>query len=186
MTNKEFDERIFCWKDYVTNYIKRKFKLSSEVVEDIVQDSFIKAFAYLQANDITHSTHRTWLCKIAFNTALDKLRVKKNNNFIVESQFIDQEFGNSFLESQQDDCISFSENLIDTLAQKQILFDIFEKMKLKRPEVYQTFMVYLDVDDYNQTCEIQNLPMGTIKSRINRARKFIHENISDEDLLTLT
>jgi DNA-directed RNA polymerase specialized sigma24 family protein len=59
-------------------------------------------------------------------------------------------------------------------------------MKLKRPEIYQTFMVYLDVDDYNQICEIQNLPIGTIKSRINRARKFIQENISEEDLLTLT
>ena len=186
MTNKEFDERIFCWKDFVTNYIKKKFKLSSDMVEDIVQDSFLKAFIYLKANDITQSTHRTWLCKIAFNTALDKLRSQKNKNFIIESQFADPEFGNSLIESQEDDCRLFSENIIDTLAQKQILFDIFEKMKLKRPEVYQTFMVYLDVDDYNQTCEIQNLPIGTIKSRINRARKFIHENISDEDLLTLT
>ena len=186
MTHKEFDENIYCWKDFVTNFIKKKFKLSSDMIEDIVQDSFIKAYNYLAVNDITHSTHRTWICKVALNCALDKLRTKKNNNIIFESQFNDKEFANDFIESQKDDSVEFSTQVIETYTQKQILFDIFEKMKLKRPEIYQTFMVYLDVDDYNQICEIQNLPIGTIKSRINRARKFIQENISEEDLLTLT
>jgi len=186
LTHKEFDENVYCWKDFVTNFIKKKFRLSSDMIEDIVQDSFIKAYNYLLINDITQSTHRTWLCKIALNCALDKLRGKKNNNTISEVHFQDKEFGDNFLDMQKDESINYSSEIIDTLAQRQILFDIFNKMKLKRPEVYQTFMVYLDVDDYSQICEIQNLPIGTIKSRINRARKFIQENISEEDLLTLT
>jgi DNA-directed RNA polymerase specialized sigma24 family protein len=46
-------------------------------------------------------------------------------------------------------------------------------------------MVYLDVDNYQMTSDIEDIPIGTVKSRICKAGNFLQDNISEDDLLLL-
>jgi DNA-directed RNA polymerase specialized sigma24 family protein len=46
---------------------EERFSFSNEIIEDIIQDAFIKAYVYLQNDKLTKSTFsRAWICKVAF------------------------------------------------------------------------------------------------------------------------
>lgn len=185
MTPKQFDEYILDYREYVFLFLKKRFSFSNEIIEDIIQDAFIKAYVYLQNNKLTKSTFKTWICKVAFNTALDSLRRKRYKKLVIESDFNDKDFADNFIDIQADDCIDLCDRVTNIISNQQILDEVFGKLKIKHPDFYKTFMVYLDVDNYQMTSEIEDIPIGTVKSRICKARKFIQDNISEDDLLLL-
>jgi RNA polymerase sigma-70 factor (ECF subfamily) len=139
------------------------FKLvgNKEDSEDIVQETFIKAWQKLSKFD-TEKNFKTWLFSIAKNTAVDKLRKKKSINF--SSLNIEEE---SDFEANLID----QEDLPDELFEKKESEENLKSALLKLSE-NQRFIIYLHINEeltFEEIAEIINKPMNTVKSQYRRA-----------------
>ena len=150
-------------RDYLINYLKKKFpNARKEDIEDAVQDAIFKAIRH-QDKWLGNSSLKTWLSRIAVNMYTDTFRktyVKNESTLPSNDMFF-------MLDGVKED---FSDELCsDEFINKlsKFLFSDSEKdINL------QTFLLFLKEElDYNQIKEIQNIPMGTVKSRIFKARK---------------
>lgn len=137
----------------------------SDVAEDAVQDSFIKAFQNI--NSIRSGSFRSWLLKVVTNSAYDILR--RSYRHPTQPLFpLDENRGE--LESPAwlaDPKASVQE----TVEQNQFAKDIY-KMLDELPEVYRSVITLIDLNelDYSEAAQILKVPIGTVKSRLARAR----------------
>lgn len=138
-----------------------------DVAEDAVQDSFIKAYRALET--YRGGQFKSWLMRIVVNTCYDVLRVQKR--YISES-----------LEEEPTED-GPATRLVDKGESPQ---DYVERQELGAhielgiqalPEEQRLVLVLCDVHGYayDEIAEITEQPMGTVKSRINRARAKLRE-----------
>ena len=129
--------------------------------EDIVQQSFIRAWEKIETFK-GNSNFYTWLYRIGFNLAITKINSSK------EVQ-IDDGFEST---------LNSSENIIEDFETKELSQQVQQLLK-QIPEEQRTAYVLCEIDDknYDEIALITNVPVGTVRSRIFRARKFLMENI---------
>lgn len=179
MKNQDFDNLVKQNRDFLYRYICKQVRYDDFRAEEICQETFIKAFKYLEKNDVKIHSFRTWLCQIACNLIIDHHRkTSKRNCMSLESSFEDIDHSNilesNFKMSSVENSIFFNEELDHALS----------VLKEKSFETFKTFMTYLETDDYNETSKIEDICIGTTKSRIFRARKILQENLP-KDLIAL-
>jgi RNA polymerase sigma-70 factor (ECF subfamily) len=160
----------------VIKYRSRLFRLISRVVrspseaEDIVQETFIKAYSALP-NFRGDAAFYTWLYRIGINNAknllLHQSRSLEMNGFEYDAH---AESGQTFLADF---------NTPETLmAARQVTFMINEAMD-KLPELLRIALALRELDgfSYEDISEIMACPIGTVRSRIFRAREFIAQRL---------
>ena len=136
-----------------------KLTNNKEDSEDIVQDTFIKAWQKLHKYD-EEKSFKTWLFSIAKNTAIDKLRKKKM------AVFSSLDFENE----------SFEETIADTTPLPDEIFaekESEEKVRkaLEKLPENQRLIIYLHINEdltFEEIAEIIGKPMNTIKSQYRR------------------
>jgi RNA polymerase sigma-70 factor (ECF subfamily) len=172
MNNIEFEEKIACHRDSLKKFISSKLKYDKDLTEDFVQMSLIKAFKYVNDNQQNIVSYKPWLYKIAVNLIIDHY---KNKKYTISLE-------NSNLEGNEIDIQDpFSyEAHIENLVNSDLINESLDALKENRPEIYTTFNNYLNYDNYNQIAKIENLHLGTVKTRIHRARKFIQKYLDNK------
>ena len=136
-----------------------------ELAEDLAQETCIKAYkAYCdKKEEITNP--KEWLFKILINTHIDYLRKRKfNTESIYDKDFVS------------------NNNPIDQV-ESNIFFESINKA-LNNLESGQRMVVYLaDIKDYSikKIAELMNIPIGTVVSRLHRARKILRELLTKEE-----
>jgi RNA polymerase sigma-70 factor (ECF subfamily) len=142
-----------------------------EDVDDLTQEAFIKAFNSLASfND--EFAFSTWLYKIATNNCIDYLRKKKLKTFSIDkpinAEDSDQQYEipddsntpeTGILQRQQSNTI---QNAIDALPDK---YRIVIEMR------HQQELSYEDIADK------LDLPLGTVKAHIFRAREMLYKQL---------
>ena len=155
--------KINAYRDYLEKYLINKFPNGrKQDIEDAVQDTIIKAIRH-QDKWLGNSSLKTWLSKIAVNMYFNIFRktYQKHEDTVSSKEmfFIFDGTTNDFSDELCSD--QFSNDL-----SKFLFSDLDKDISL------QTFLLfYKDELDYNQIKEIQNIPIGTVKSRIFKARK---------------
>lgn len=179
MNNKEFDDIYKLHSEYIYRFILNKVKFNETLAEELCQETFIRAYKFLINNSINLDTTRSWLCSIAGNIVIDHFRkIKRQNNISLDQLFEDPD-SSSVLES------NFNMSSVENSLYLRENLDIALKiLKNKSSEVFSTFMTYLETDDYQLTSKIEDICIGTTKSRIFRARKILKENLP-HDLVAL-
>lgn len=162
----------------VEKYNKKLFRLLSRMVrdqseiEDIVQDSFIKAYRAIN-NFRGDSAFYTWLYRIGVNTAKNHLmalsrRPKAMNDVELED-----------IENFDDagDLRSY-ETPESALMAKEIAATVNETIE-QLPEELKSAITLREIDglSYEEIAEIMDCPIGTVRSRIFRARESIAEKL---------
>ncbi len=141
--------------------------------EDLVQETFIKAFAAL-ANFNEEYAFSTWLYKIAINNCIDYFRKKKLATFSLEQpiQAKDGEIPREF-----PDHGSSPERTL--LAQERTA--LIEQAIESLPERYRICIVLRHQEDrsYEEISQILQVPLGTVKARIFRAREMLKKRLKD-------
>jgi len=128
---------------------------NEHVAADAVQETFIKAFINLNSFDIKRS-FSTWLYRIAHNEAINM--IKKYHKEIGWDEKFDIPDNNKDIE------LDFSrKELIQQIRQ------CLQKLPLNYREPIS--LMYLEGYDYKQISDILRLPIGTVGTRINRAKK---------------
>jgi len=133
--------------------------------EDITQESFIKAFKNI--GRFRGGSFRAWLLKIVTNTAYDHLR--KSVRYPVQFLFPENDDGEE-VESPSwlADPSPSVEATVELNEDSRRLYQLLDEL----PEVYRSVLTLVDLHelDYREVAEILNVPMGTVKSRLARAR----------------
>jgi RNA polymerase sigma factor (sigma-70 family) len=138
-----------------------------EAAQDLVQATYIQAIESEQ-NFLGHSKPETWLMGIALNLVRTHIYRQKR-------------FGMAALDDMED----WNEILEDThqdLAKEVEKRDQIEKINLafiKMPkEMAKTAkLVLVDNLPYQQVAQMQDIPIGTVRSRISRAREFLNQYV---------
>lgn len=161
---KAFDELVSGYERRIYNFAMR-LSGNADDAEDIAQETFIRVFNAIQ-NFRGDSNFSTWVFRIAHNVFLDmRKKVKAHPQTSLEESV---ELDESEVTRQVED----PNPLPDEVAQASELHNILQRAIDALPD-YQREMVVLyhtQNKSYEEIAEIMELPIGTVKSRLNRAR----------------
>jgi len=135
--------------------------------EDVVQDSFIKAYKKLHA--FRGGSFRAWILRITTNNCLDVLRRQKRTPTLplnpINEDSVEEQESPYWL---ADDSPSAEEKVI----QKE-LGDVIQRCLQQLPEDFRAVVVLVDVQglNYQEAAKVVKSPLGTIRSRLARARQ---------------
>jgi len=137
-------------------------------VEDVAQEAFIKAYRALPSFR-GESAFYTWLYRIGINTAKNYL-VALGRRAPTTTEF-DSEEAENFEDGDQLRDANTPEN---ELMSKQIAQTVNDTME-ELPEELRTAIVLREIDglSYEEIATVMNCPIGTVRSRIFRARETI-------------
>lgn len=143
---------------YVGSIVSDRLKIS-----DIVQSTFIKAFINLQSFD-NKKKFSSWLYRIAHNEAINEIS-KRGREVPFEENFD----------------IQSDEDIENNFEKKEVELKI-KKCINKMPLIYSEPIVLYSIEDksYEEISDILRIPMGTVATRINRA-KILMKNICQKN-----
>ena len=150
----------------VSRYISNQ-----EDIEDVVQESFVKAFRALPRFR-GDSEFFTWLYRIAVNSAKNFLVARSRRPMGSDVQIDENEAGNAF-EALRDD--AGPEALMRTDQLAEAIDDVINNLS-EEARIAVTLREY-DGLSYERIAEIMGCPVGTIRSRIFRAREAVDARI---------
>jgi RNA polymerase sigma-70 factor (ECF subfamily) len=166
------DKRAF--ELLVSKYQRKIFRLLSRLirdpaeVEDVAQEAFIKAYRALP-NFRGESAFYTWLYRIAINTA--------KNHLVAQGRRAP-----TTTETEVEDAENFDEadqlrdyNTPDAMLLSRQVGEAVNRAIEKLPEDLRTAIVLRELEglSYEEIAEAMNCPIGTVRSRIFRAREAI-------------
>ncbi len=155
-----FNELATRYKDRLMNVITRMIN-SQQEAEDIVQETFMRVYQHRDSFDFQHC-FSTWIYTIALNLARNELRKRKRFKF----------FDIFDLQGKESE-IAVEMKLPSNLGKA------IENAMATLPEKYRTAFVLRDIQElpYEEIAKIMNIPLGTVKSRVNRARAMLRERL---------
>ncbi len=154
-----YNELVERYRERLFNFVLRYFN-NKEQAEDVVQDTLIKLY--------THASYyknvakfSTWIFTIAKNNALTELR--KNKRKRTESLWTED--GNPL-------DINSKEQSLDQKTHNEFAINQLNRFLDEIPENFRMAVVLRDFQElsYDEISKILEIPIGTIKSRINRGR----------------
>ena len=147
-----------------------KFVKDVQIAEDIVQDSFIKAFKALESFR-EDSSFYTWIYRITVNTSKNFLVSKKRKSELLNSDLPEE----ASYEIEPVEAYS-PEDLLQATQLKKVITETIDQLG----EDTRTALTLRELDglSYEQIADVVNCPVGTVRSRIFRGREVIDEAIS--------
>ena len=174
---KEFEDSAMEHLDSLYSMAIR-LVFNKEAAEDLVQETYLKAYRFFDTFQ-KGTNIKAWLFKILRNTFINKYR--KTVKLPSEIFYEDVESVNSNLSYKQE---SDSAELTDTLETKyndlgNLMEDDVKHAIDSLPIEYKEAILLSDVEElsYNDIAEITNVPIGTVKSRLNRGRKLLQKSL---------
>ncbi|MFQ1006708.1 RNA polymerase sigma factor RpoE [Gilliamella apicola] len=145
--------------------------VSASEVPDVVQETFIKAYRSLSLFK-GESIFYTWLYRIAVNTAKNYLISQGRRP---PSSDIDASEAESYDSAESLRDIDNPESLALSKEVGKVVFEAIEAL----PDDLKTAITLREIDglSYEEIAEIMSTPVGTVRSRIFRARDIIDEKI---------
>jgi len=157
-----FQERFKKYKGLVLRIIRR-YARDESVIDDLTQQTFIKAWIY-RATFKGECTYSTWLCKIAINTTINHLTQQRGKIKVFDPEFYFDRVPKYFMYSPTDTIASDLEELLQVEKDIKALPE-----KLRTALVMHTLYGY----SYEELALVLEVPIGTVRSRIFRARELI-------------
>jgi RNA polymerase sigma-70 factor (ECF subfamily) len=144
-----------------------------EDASDAAQEVFIRVFKSLHGFK-GQSSFSTWIFRITKNVCLDELRKRKRRNFISIDKEID--YGDGAVKLQIEDERFTPE---ESAERAELSYNVRNSIA-KLPEQHRILIILRDIQNfsYDEIARILQIPDGTVKSRINRARKALREIIN--------
>jgi len=177
--NGEKDYFILIQKKYyslIYNLIRKIIK-DEDDIDDLVQETFIKVYKALP-NFQFNFNFSSWIYKIASNNCIDFIRRKKLNFVYIDKN--DENEDDEYKFDIKDPNFTPEEQL-QVKERSQLLKEAIKKL----PKNYQQ-VIHLRHEeelDYQEIAERLNIPLGTVKIHLFRARKQLLDILKNIDLL---
>jgi RNA polymerase sigma-70 factor (ECF subfamily) len=136
-----------------------------DAAADAVQEALISAFR--RFDTFRGDSLRSWLARVVVNACYDEIRKKRRQHSVPLDQF-----------NAEGDEIETSYWLVDPQADPEVQYESSElesaiqKSLNKLPAIYRLVLVLVDVEglSYEEAASAAGVPVGTVKSRLARAR----------------
>ncbi|MFO0882660.1 MAG: sigma-70 family RNA polymerase sigma factor [Pirellulales bacterium] len=140
---------------------------SRQEAEDIAQDAFVQAYRKLHLF-AGNSSFYTWLYRIAVNAAISRKRKKRAEYSVEQTQAV-----------TGDEPLDKSERVDERLLREERA-NIIQIALTRLPEEFRVVLVLREMEafDYEAISETLDLPVGTVRSRLHRARVQLKEILS--------
>lgn len=160
---------------------------NADDAQDLLQETLMKAFRFWDKYE-KGTNIRAWLFRIMKNSYINRYRKETR-----EPGMVDYDDVENFYDSIRDD--STDTNDLQKKIYSNMLSDEVIEALQSLPEDFRTVVILCDIEGltYEEIAEFFNCPIGTVRSRLHRGRKMLHEKlfgyakerglIEDEDLL---
>lgn len=136
-----------------------------DVASDAVQEALISAFR--RFHTFRGDSLRSWLARVVVNACYDEMRKKRRQHSVPLEQY-----------NAEGDEIETSYWLVDAQADPELQFETSElegaiqRSLNKLPHIYRLMLVLVDIEglSYEEAAMAAHIPVGTVKSRLARAR----------------
>ncbi|MFI5151267.1 MAG: RNA polymerase sigma factor [Bacteroidia bacterium] len=164
---KAYAELMTRYRDSVY-FMLLKMVNNKDDADDLTIEAFGKAFKRLDQYT-PNFAFSTWLFKIATNNCIDHIRKKKNNTFSIDKPFQDDEGGEMTMDlrSEQLD----PEEKVMKKQKVMMMREVVDKLKPRYKMLIE--MRYFEELSYEEIAEKLELPLGTVKAQLFRAREFL-------------
>lgn len=142
-----FGNLVNRYEDFVFTLILRMVR-SEDMARDIAQETFLRAYRGIRRFEL-RSSFKTWLYRIAYNTALSHIKREKIEMKEIES----------------------TEPSLDTAPSHSLKLTLEKLIGKLKPEL-QSVIIFHYYDDlkYDEIAEVLQCPIGTVKIRLYRAK----------------
>lgn len=166
-----FADLVRRYKSRIVNLIYR-FIRDHQRAEDLAQEVFVRVFLHRERYRKS-GKFSTWIFTIAVNLAKNEIRRKVRLKNVLSLEGLQEVAGSSgfFLKDKKPDP--------DRDLERDQLSDIVTKAIEKLPQRYRMALVLRDIEglSYEEIGDILQIPGGTVRSRINRARLMLKEKL---------
>ena len=176
LVNRSLQERDFfgCiikrYEEKLLRYILRITSISYHEAQDLLQDSFIKAYVHLNAFD-TDLKFSSWMYRITYNHVISSYRKKhvrpEGNIADIEDDVLER------IASDEDILLNMEKS-----EQREFLHASLRTL----PEMYREVLIlyFFEEKDYREISDIIQKPMGTVATLLSRAKKKLRDIHSKE------
>jgi len=162
---RRFQELVERYQGRMVNFIQRSIG-DRDRAEDLAQEVFVRVYRHIRRFD-TSKKFSTWIYTIASNLAKNELR-NRSRNPLVLFQTLTSSWDDDHRPLQFED----SSMRPDDLYRKRHLQELVEKAADELPEHHREVFLLREIEGktYEEIAEITHTQLGTVKSRLNRAR----------------
>jgi RNA polymerase sigma-70 factor (ECF subfamily) len=153
---------------------------NEEDAYDMFQETFIKAYRSLPSFK-GQSSFGTWIYRIASNVCLDELRRRKRRIPTLSLDEPATTLDGNELEVE----IADTSSSIDILYEQKELSSSIQEVLDQMKKEHKTAIILRDILDlsYEEMAKVMGCSMGTVKSRLSRARNILKEKLLQRELL---
>lgn len=165
-----FEELVRRYKDQLLSFVFR-FVGNRNDAEDIVQETFLRVYKNKHYyKEIAKFS--TWVYTIAGNLAKTELRRRKRKRLLSVSNIMKDDKDYDIPDHAMN-----PEKTVDGTMKETIIQNAIEKL----PSRFKEVIVLRDVQgfSYEEISQILNIPLGTVKSRVNRGRLKLQEDLEE-------
>jgi RNA polymerase sigma-70 factor (ECF subfamily) len=167
---QKFENETVPHQDALYNYAL-KIARNADDAQDLLQETYYKAYKnYHQFENGTNS--KAWMFMILKNTFINNYRKTKREPSKIDYDEIEDIYENIKSDQAEDNNLDldFYNNLLD-----DELSEALSKIPAKMREVF--LLCDLEGYSYEEIAEIVNIPIGTVRSRLHRARKLLQDEL---------
>lgn len=168
------DGREAAYRELVRRYERPVFSLvyrmvrDREAAEDLAQESFIKVLNHIDKYDPAFK-FSSWLFKIANNVAIDWMRRKRLDTVSMDGS--PHATTAAEVEATTFDLAAQQESALDEMEARELGTEIERAIAHLRPEYRACIMLrHVEGRSYEEIATTLDLPLGTVKTYIHRAR----------------
>lgn len=166
---RAYTELMGRYKDSVY-FMLLKMVNNSDDAEDLTIETFSKAFKRLDQYT-PQFAFSTWLFKIASNHSIDFIRKKRIKAISIDQGFSNED-GESYVIPVKEDSLDPEESMQKD-ERVQRMRDVVEKLKPRYKRLVE--LRYFEEKSYEEISEILEIPLGTVKAQLFRARDFMFD-----------
>jgi RNA polymerase sigma-70 factor (ECF subfamily) len=168
-----FEEEALALADQVYR-VARRLVRSREEAEDLVQETYARAFRSWQS--YTPGTNlRAWLLRILTNLNIDRGRRQQRSPDMAPLEEGDYYLANKLAESAGEQALD-QERVVERLSQDSIVVALSDL-----PHDFRDVVVLVDIGEfsYADAAQILDIPIGTVMSRLHRGRRLLKQSLAE-------
>ncbi len=169
---EEFEKEAIPHMDALYNFAL-KMTGDEDDADDLVQETYLKAFRFFDKFE-KGTNCKAWLFRIMKNSFINDYRKQ-----VKEPNKVDYEDVQNFYENIKSDEVESKHYEQDVFS--NLLDDEISKAITELPEDFRTVIILSDIEGftYDEIADFVDIPVGTVRSRLHRARKMLYSQLYD-------